>query len=96
MKAAVVGNGAVLLLAFAMSLGPLLYMSFSEKSRHQFPLNLILMGIFTVGESILVGACTASHASSHHECMHAAWFTPNTDGSPRRRPGTARTSCSLP
>lgn len=106
------GNGAILLAAFAMSLGPLLYMcelehspwlcslkarmatdqckstvmcttaflhaprphacpevpmrayptaAFSEKARHEFPRNMILMGVFTVGEGILVGAATSRY-----------------------------------
>ena len=35
--------------------------AFSEKARHQFPLNVILMGIFTIGEGVLVGACTSRY-----------------------------------
>ena len=103
-KAAVL-SGPVLLAAFALSLGPLLYMckflghygstkrsstchpyhppnplhatcvatpmrtlfhvsplpctAFSEKARHQFPKNVILMAVFTIGEGVLVGAATS-------------------------------------
>ncbi|GAX83121.1 hypothetical protein CEUSTIGMA_g10547.t1 [Chlamydomonas eustigma] len=60
-KSAVLGNGAFLLLAFALSIVPLLYLAISEKARHQFPLNLILMAIFTIGEGVLVSACTARY-----------------------------------
>ena len=35
--------------------------AFSEKARHEFPRNVILMGIFTVGEGILVGAATSRY-----------------------------------
>ena len=82
-KAAVL-SGPLLLAAFVLSFGPLLYMgeyqylqaahwknriqnpllpcahaAISEKARHQFPKNIILMAVFTIGEGILVGAATS-------------------------------------
>ena len=46
--------------AFA-SLALVLYLSFSERARHEHPTNLIVLGAFTLAEAVLVGAICAQY-----------------------------------
>lgn len=47
--------------AAVASLALVLYISFSERARHEHPTNLIVLGAFTVAESFLVGAICAQY-----------------------------------
>lgn len=62
-RVALLTQPALLLLAMGLSLGPILYLAINEKARHQHPTNLILLGAFTVGEGLLVGAATSRYSS---------------------------------
>jgi FtsH-binding integral membrane protein len=48
-------------LAAVASLALVLYLSFSERARHEHPLNLIVLGSFTLAEAVLVGAICAQY-----------------------------------
>jgi FtsH-binding integral membrane protein len=43
------------------TLGLVLYLSFSERARHEHPRNLIVLGLFTLAEAVLVGAIAAQY-----------------------------------
>lgn len=47
--------------AAVASLGLVCWMSFSDRARHEHPLNLILLAAFTVAESVVVGAICAQY-----------------------------------
>lgn len=47
--------------AAVASLGLVLYLSLSERARHEHPLNLIVLGAFTLAEAVLVGAICAQY-----------------------------------
>jgi len=49
------------LAAAAASLALVVYLSCSERARHEHPTNLIVLGAFTVAESFLVGAICAQY-----------------------------------
>eukprot|EP00195_Chlamydomonas_chlamydogama_P015386 CAMPEP_0202897672 /NCGR_PEP_ID=MMETSP1392-20130828/6367_1 /ASSEMBLY_ACC=CAM_ASM_000868 /TAXON_ID=225041 /ORGANISM="Chlamydomonas chlamydogama, Strain SAG 11-48b" /LENGTH=246 /DNA_ID=CAMNT_0049583367 /DNA_START=87 /DNA_END=827 /DNA_ORIENTATION=- len=63
LKSFVFQNPAIVVLCLLLSVGSLLYMTFSETARHQHPTNLILAGVFTFGEGVLVGVASAHYST---------------------------------
>lgn len=60
-KAFVMSQPWVTLLAMVSSLALLVTLSVSETARHRHPTNLVLLGAFTVAEGIVVGAITSQY-----------------------------------
>jgi len=61
------------MLAFGCVVVPLVMMMVSERARKEHPRNLVLMGIFTLGEGALVGAATLSYST--HSVLVALGIT---------------------
>jgi FtsH-binding integral membrane protein len=60
-KQSLMAHPGVMALALVVSLGCLLTLSFSESARHSHPTNLILLGVFTAAEGLMVGAVCAQY-----------------------------------
>lgn len=63
-KTFLVQNPWLLMVSMFTSIGIILWLTFSESARREFPKNLVLLFSFTVAESIMVGAVSARYDTS--------------------------------